>query len=474
MLDTPPNSERRDFLQKGLALGTAAGVGTLIPTASVSEEVPPVRESIETLDPLKLEKVEAAIKEMMDRSAMNPNDPKGWLANAEPHNAFCAAPGTSGVSQIHFCYWFLPWHRAYLAMTERKIREIASDSTLAFPYWNWSANRRIPIRFSDPNSPLSKAVRFTPDRDLEPDEVDYIDSDPDLRKLGVAALAAKKFLAIPTADPIQLARELRNSFGGLPRPNLAGRYGNSRLEGTPHGPVHVYVGGIDDATGAAGDMTDFGTAGRDPIFFAHHGNLDRIWEKWRSNPANRATEPQDNFFLDRKFIFPWLDGSTIEISCADAMDTSKLGYTYDSLEVLGVSGFAVATKEGANQKLKLSPILNETLSKPLTPEGFGGSARYILVLSGLESPGRPLSAGVFVSAAGTGDSSAILVGSISVVQSGNAYLLPNETMYFDVTSAVITLGTPKLLIQVIPNQIGGEAKRPYQPIRYKSINIIRE
>jgi Common central domain of tyrosinase len=54
---------------------------------------------------------------------------------------------------------------------------------------------------------------------------------------------------------------------------------------------------------AYGDMTDFETAGRNPIFFAHHGNLDRLWEIWRKNAANKATEPQTDAFLKHSFVF---------------------------------------------------------------------------------------------------------------------------------------------------------------------------
>jgi Common central domain of tyrosinase len=49
-----------------------------------------------------------------------------------------------------------------------------------------------------------------------------------------------------------------------------------------HGPIHVYVGGV-NGQGDPGDMTDFETAGRDPIFFAHHANLDRLWEIVKAN-----------------------------------------------------------------------------------------------------------------------------------------------------------------------------------------------
>ena len=47
-------------------------------------------------------------------------------------------------------------------------------------------------------------------------------------------------------------------------------------EQEPHNWVHVDVGGD------FGEMRSPATAGRDPIFWLHHANIDRIWEMWRS------------------------------------------------------------------------------------------------------------------------------------------------------------------------------------------------
>src|SRR5436305_4534028 len=46
---------------------------------------------------------------------------------------------------------------------------------------------------------------------------------------------------------------------------------HGRLESTPHDSVHVSIGGF---------MGSFGTAARDPIFWLHHSNIDRLWDAW--------------------------------------------------------------------------------------------------------------------------------------------------------------------------------------------------
>ena len=150
-------------------------------------------------------------------------------------------------------------------------------------------------------------------------------------------LRAKSFVA---ATPAQI----RESFGGIARPNPSNQYGNTSLEGGAHGSIHNYVGGTRSPV-EAGDMSDFTTAARDPIFFAHHGNLDRLWETWRSDPNRKASEPSTDNFLKHKFPFTWIDGTTLEVSVEDTLNTGRLGYTYDTLDVFRPAAVVMAGKE---------------------------------------------------------------------------------------------------------------------------------
>lgn len=469
---------RRQFVAQGLGYAAGAslfalGVGNTkadINAKTVSETKPARRESIVRMTPGQLAKIESVVAGMMERSAKDPRDPSGWLMNADPHREFCAAPGGSGFAQIHYCYWFLPWHRAYLAVLDRKLRALSGDPTLSFPYWNWSSTHRLPLALTQPDSSLSRAIRFTPNRPLRPDEIDYYKDDPVRSKLGVAALEASKFVANAILDRKDMAIELNNSFGGLIRPNAEQIYGNSRMENTPHGPIHVYVGGIDNVTRAGGDMTNFATAARDPAFFAHHGNLDRLWEIWRSNPANRAKEPTTSDFLEHTFTFPWLDGTSMQVTVAETLDVTKLGYVYDSLNVFETVT-PVFEPEGPAQKLP--PIVDTVVSLPPRPESTSEAPpRYLLVLEDIASPDRPMSAGVYVSTRGDAGSPSVLVGSISVVRSGDAFKPLDPVLLFDISAAVRILQTPNLRVLVVPNAIGGEAEQPYNPLRFKRATVI--
>src|SRR5712692_686256 len=171
------NPSRRSIIKGAAGLAGAATIGTAAPFVVSGQPAAnvPVRQDIVEFakDASRLAKFEAAIKEMQDRSKANPNDPRGWLINAKAHADFCSVPGTDP-RQAHFCWWFLTWHRAYIAVTERKLREISSDQTLCYPYWNWSTDRRIPSAYARTGSPLANSVRFTPNRPVDDGEVDYI------------------------------------------------------------------------------------------------------------------------------------------------------------------------------------------------------------------------------------------------------------------------------------------------------------
>ena len=115
--NTTVTPSRRDILAGAAGIAGAAGLGAA--TFALGEAIAqpaglPVRRDIAAFAPddPQIAKFAAAIQEMMDRSARDPNDPKGWLVNANAHATFCAVPSPTDPDQIHYCYWFLSWHRA--------------------------------------------------------------------------------------------------------------------------------------------------------------------------------------------------------------------------------------------------------------------------------------------------------------------------------------------------------------------------
>lgn len=435
----------------------AATLGSTLPSSLRAQTVR-VRMDIATFaqDVARLAKFEDAVRTMQSHSE---SDPKGWLRNAHAHARYCSVAETDP-DQVHFCYFFLAWHRAYIWVTERKIREISGDESFSYPYWNWSTDRHIPAAFARSGSPLANANRDTPPRGLRDSEVGFRRDDPRLRVLGVAALSARRFLATTAA-------QIPFSFGGIARPNSDNAYDNAFPEGTPHGPVHVYVGG---------DMSDFETAARDPIFFAHHGNLDRLWENWRRDPAHKASEPTSTAFLDHKFPFIWLDGSTIHVAVRDVLDTHNLGYTYDYLDAIRPDETpAVASAQAASETL---PSIGQSkLKLPFRAEGVEDeNERKILQITDVEAPETVMTVGVYLRTPQTPpEELGTNVGSFSALRAGGKIAWPSKTLSFDITAAAKKFAGQEIVVDLIPYKIRAEGvEESYPKLKYGGMAIVTE
>jgi tyrosinase len=94
------------------------------------------------------------------------------------------------------------------------------------------------------------------------------------------------------------------------------------LEGTPHNVVHTSVGG------GSGWMSAFETAARDPIFWLHHAQIDRLWESWLAMGGGRAN-PTTPTWLNTSFQFYNETGATVNMTGAQIVDTAaQLNYRY--------------------------------------------------------------------------------------------------------------------------------------------------
>jgi polyphenol oxidase len=191
-----------------------------------------------------------------------------------------AADSLNGI-EIHGSWWFLAWHRAYLCFHERILGTLIGDPTFALPYWDWDSCH------DDPTNPL-----FDTTRAMGPnDRIPTVTVGPTAMK---AIMGAKSF----------------TDFGGSGNEELPAVAGNNpqqmgQLEAGPHGLVHLWTTDPKGFSGLA-DMGMLASAGFDPVFFAHHANIDRLWIVWaatasHANPANDRWLNQEPFyFYDQK------------------------------------------------------------------------------------------------------------------------------------------------------------------------------
>ena len=315
--------DRRTFVRAGLSglAATVSGVPLLLPTAA--RAAGPVRTRLEKADKATIDALIAGVGVMKSR---NPSDPRSWFFQAAVHGvtdaAFAAAqkkdPGVTDAlrkrfwnkcphgwpGQTAFSAEFILWHRAYVYYFERILRAASKYDGFALPYWNYTGSdpklRLLPEIFRDTSSVLYDGTR---NAQLNRGEIGLLDSTVDTS----SPFGATNFFDTSTA-----------AFAGSPvEPEFANQ---ARMERVPHNRVHGAIGG---------NMGDPAKAGFDPVFWAHHCNIDRLWNVWACLP-NRSWG-----FVPSK---AWLDATPWSFydATGDAKSESR-GYWTQSPAALGIT-----------------------------------------------------------------------------------------------------------------------------------------
>lgn len=167
---------------------------------------------------------------------------------------------------------FLPWHRAYLLVFERALQRI--NPSVFIPYWDWTKDTQIPSK-----------ITALPNNNRHIRNVDF-------------------------TDESEITTILSNSdFYSFTK----------QLEVGPHNRGHNFVGGI---------MGNPMFSPRDPLFWLHHANVDRIWNDWQSITGNEnKTGDFTGFSPNERLLDPWES----EFNVGNINNISNLGsssYTY--------------------------------------------------------------------------------------------------------------------------------------------------
>jgi hypothetical protein len=97
-----------------------------------------------------------------------------------------------------------------------------------------------------------------------------------------------------------------------------------------------------------GEMGVIIKAARDPIFFAHHANVDRLWNVWLAMDPLRRNNTTTSF-VNQSFTFDIAGQKTLQVR--NMLNSENLGYQYDSLTPLGPSSLRMA----ANLQIDATP-----------------------------------------------------------------------------------------------------------------------
>lgn len=418
-----------------------------------------MRKSAFELSKAEVDRLKAAYAALRKLTSQHSKDPRGWLQQGHVHCWYCGGGSNGGGGEeIHGSWLFFPWHRAFLYFHERILCKLLNDDTFALPYWDWDSQGRqtFPAIYGDPNN------RSNPLYDL-------------LR-------SAKSTSRIPSSV---VSTRVMNLTMNAPTNNLfmGSRNGSSgAMENQPHGPVHVWTG---DTTLRSGrnDMGVLSTAAQDPVFFSHHGNIDRLWSVWLKLSA------QHKNFTDQ----PWLthgwefyDENSVwtRIAISDVVDpVNSLRCDYQPPSVKPIWTFtqrppanAIASAEAqpaltaqsaaATTALGSAPVTQSIALPPPVAEAIAGltpeaAPEYVLHIEGIEVP--PTAQTLFQvylnlpdANANTGVDVPNFVGMVTILaknSKGEGHAHPSTNAAFDITEALAKVAKARadsLTVTLVP------------------------
>lgn len=241
----------------------------------------------------------AAVKTMKAHTTVT--DPLSWEYWVTTHSQLCP----------HGKAYFLGWHRGFIYSFENQLRQVSGDPDLVLPYWNYYDNPAIPDEFLDKTSPLYRNNRIGTD--------------------------VTSGLSLDAFDP-----SIINFQRG--KPNAL----ESTIEPRPHNNVHNLIGGA---------MGSIKVSPRDPIFWVHHANIDRLWAAWLAAGGGRTQPGPNNGYWAGSFQYG--SGVPTMLRKWTTSTSTYLGYQYDDLTLpssLPGGYIAKSAATGVNGAMPLRPV----------------------------------------------------------------------------------------------------------------------
>ncbi|KAK1424037.1 hypothetical protein QVD17_19348 [Tagetes erecta] len=281
----------------------------------------------------------AKYKQAMRAMRDLPDDhPHSFIQQAKIHCAYCNGGYTQVDSgfpdidiQIHNSWLFFPYHRWYLYFYERILGKLINDPTFALPFWNWDnpSGMTIPAIFQDGNDELNPLFDIYRDaRHLPPQIVDLDYGAGERDTTNEIQIACN--LSTVYRDLVRNGGDTKSFFGGeyvagdAPVANGATSVGS--VEAGCHIAIHRWVG--DSTQANSEDMGNLYSSGYDPLFYAHHSNVDRMWTLWKDLGIQGHTEPTDPDWLNASYVFYDENEDLVRVYNKDCININKLKYKY--------------------------------------------------------------------------------------------------------------------------------------------------
>ena len=205
---------------------------------------------------------------------------------------------------------FLPWHRLFLYELENRLNNGLNSKDIRIPYWDWTKDRGVPELVND-LKPLFKSVPI-----FDEFQNRFFNEEIQVRRqIGI-------YIDPTTHSPVELPNEDKvTELLNQPTFNDFNIYLNRS-----HGRVHMWVGGATvnppQSRDQVGTMSDPEISPADPIFYLHHSNIDRLWDKWNENHAEKPDLQDQDALMD-----PW----PYDLRRDRIIDTKIFGYFYQSV-----------------------------------------------------------------------------------------------------------------------------------------------
>nr|APO14262.1 polyphenol oxidase 3 [Luffa aegyptiaca] len=288
-----------------------------------------VRPAAHLADQNYVEKYKRAVELM---KALPDDDPRSFKQQANVHCAYCNGAydqvGFPVEVQVHNSWLFFPFHRYYLHFHEKILGELIGDPSFALPFWNYDApgGMKMPAMYADEKSSLYDELRNR--NHLPPTlvDLDFGGVDP---TIGDEA-QIRSNLSIMYRQMVSNSRTPSLFFGNAYLAGDEPSPGGGLVENIPHGPVHIWCG--DNNEPNFENMGNFYSAARDPIFYAHHSNIDRLWSVWKTL-GGRRQDLQNADWLNASFIFYDEKAQAVRVRVRDCLDSRNLGYVYQDVQL---------------------------------------------------------------------------------------------------------------------------------------------
>ncbi|KAH7442209.1 hypothetical protein KP509_03G076900 [Ceratopteris richardii] len=277
----------------------------------------------------KLAKGYSLMKELPD------DDPRSFTQQAKVHCAYCNSVynqmNSSELFQAHNSWLFFPFHRWFLYFHERILAKLLCDETFALSFWNYDHpnGTSVPWLYSATSDRYS--ILSTAERDARHDmptstaamdlvlvsddrtrEEQLQENDNTIYRVMIRdSYAPEEFFGWPTR---QGENPMSSSLSGT-------------VESHIHNNIHRWLG--NKSSIGWKDMGSFYAAAYDPLFYAHHAQLDRLWEVWKTIPGHMEYEDED--FLNAEFLFYNEVGEMVRVKAGDASNITMLGYSYEDV-----------------------------------------------------------------------------------------------------------------------------------------------